>query len=278
MAVYAIGDVQGCYDELLHLLDHIRFDPASDTLWLTGDLVNRGPRSLEVLRFVRNLGDTAVTVLGNHDLHLLATASGTRPPRKKDSLDAILHAEDRGELLTWLRHRPLLHRDQASGWAMVHAGLPPQWNLAKAAACATELEAVLRGPKHRDFFAHMYGDGPAVWDDKLKGIKRLRFITNCLTRLRYCDRKGRLALEAKGPPGTQSPRYMPWYTVPQRASEGERIVFGHWSTLGYRSEQGVYSLDTGCIWGGQLTALRLDGETPQRYSIDCPQACKPGTP
>lgn len=278
MAVYAIGDVQGCYDELRHLLDHIHFDPAADTLWFTGDLVNRGPKSLEVLRFVRHLGDSAVTVLGNHDLHLLAVASGTRPPRKKDTFDALLHAHDRTELLAWLRQRPLLHHDPALDWAMLHAGLPPQWDLAKASACAAELEAVLRGPNYRDYLAHMYGDGPAVWEEKLKGAKRLRFITNCLTRMRYCDRKGRLALDAKGPPGTQSPRYMPWFEVPKRASEGLRIVCGHWSTLGYYSERGVYSLDTGCIWGGQLTALRIDGPAPERYGIDCPQGCKPGTP
>lgn len=278
MAIYAIGDVQGCYDELQHLLDHIHFEPAADTLWFTGDLVNRGPKSLEVLRFVRGLGDRAITVLGNHDLHLLAIASGTRPPRRKDSFEAILNADDRTELLIWLRNRPLLHWDQTLGWAMLHAGIPPQWDLDKAAACAGELETVLRSAQYRDFFTHMYGDGPAVWDEKLKGTKRLRFITNCLTRMRYCDRKGRLALDAKGPPGTQSPRTMPWFTVPQRASEGQRIVFGHWSTLGFHSERGAHSVDTGCIWGGQLTALRIDREVPERHSIDCVQGCKPGTP
>lgn len=278
MAIYAIGDVQGCYDELLHLLDQIHFEPGADTLWFTGDLVNRGPKSLEVLRFVRGLGDRAVTVLGNHDLHLLAIASGTRSPRRKDTFEPVLHADDRKELLIWLRNRPLLHRDQTLGWAMIHAGLPPQWDMDKAAACATELENVLRGAKYRDFFTHMYGDGPAVWDEKLKGAKRLRFITNCLTRLRYCDRKGRLALDAKGPPGTQSPQTMPWFAVPDRASEGQRIVFGHWSTLGFHSERGAHSLDTGCIWGGQLTALRIDSDDLERHSIDCAQGCKPGTP
>lgn len=278
MAIYAIGDVQGCFDELLHLLDHIRYDPGTDTLWFTGDLVNRGPKSLEVLRFVRGLGTNAVTVLGNHDLHLLAVACGTHPPRKKDSFEPLLHAQDREELLHWLRRLPVLHWDKPLGWAMIHAGLPPQWDMTQAAACARELESVLRGDHFRDYCAHMYGDGPAVWDENLTGTKRLRFITNCLTRMRYCDRNGRLTLDAKGPPGTQSPRTLPWFAVPGRASEGQRIVCGHWSTLGFHVERDTYSLDSGCVWGGQLTALRIDGDTPERHSIDCPQGCRPGTP
>ncbi|GAB4346548.1 MAG: symmetrical bis(5'-nucleosyl)-tetraphosphatase [Gammaproteobacteria bacterium] len=278
MAVYAVGDIQGCYDELRHLLDQIRFDPGKDRLWFTGDLVNRGHKSLEVLRFVRRLGKSAVAVLGNHDLHLLATASGTQPQRKKDTFHDILQANDRDELLTWLRHRPLLHRDERLNWTMVHAGLPPQWDIETAQRCAGELEAVLRGDEYRDFFSRMYGDGPARWVESLKGWKRLRFITNSLTRLRYCDAKGRLALDAKGRPGTQGKGFMPWFAVPGRKSRNERIVFGHWSTLGYYAEHRVHCLDTGCVWGGRLTALRLDGKSPERFSVDCPTACKPGAP
>ncbi len=277
MAVYAIGDVQGCFDELQKLLKRIDFNKKQDVLWLTGDLVNRGPKSLEVIRFVKQLGDKAIVVLGNHDLHLLATASGVHPKRKKDTFEDVLKAKDREELLTWLRHRPLFHRDSKLGWSMVHAGLPPQWSIKESAVRAEELETVLRNKGYRDFFTHMYGDGPAQWDESLKGWKRLRFITNAFTRLRFCDVKGRLALDAKGKPGTQAKGYMPWFAVPDRISKKERILFGHWSTLGYHNHENTYCLDTGCIWGTQLTALRLDCDPPQRTSIDCPQKCKPGT-
>ncbi len=276
MAVYAIGDVQGCYDELRALLDALGFDPERDRLWLTGDLVNRGSQSLEVLRFVRGLGERAQVVLGNHDLHLLAIAAGVRPPRRKDHLEPVLQAPDREELLDWLRARPLLHSDATLGWALVHAGLPPQWDLAEACARAAELEAVLRGEEHDAFFRNMYGDGPALWSAKLSGWKRLRYITNCFTRLRFCDAKGRLALGAKGPPGSQSQKYLPWFAVPGRASAGERIVFGHWSTLGFHASGGAHCVDTGCIWGGELTALRLGREPPERFSVSCAMHCRPG--
>lgn len=262
MPVYAVGDLQGCLEPLRRLLDQVAFDPHRDRLWLVGDLVNRGPASLDVLRFVRALGESAVTVLGNHDLNLLAVAAGSRALRRKDTLKQVLDAPDRDELLDWLRHRPVLHTDAELGFTMVHAGLPPQWSVADAAKRAAELEAVLRGSRYKDFLANMYGDEPVRWKGKLKGWSRLRFITNCLTRLRYCDSEGRLSMTDKGPPGSQSKGMMPWFQVPDRRSRGERIVFGHWATLQTQKPlwplHYVYHLDSGCVWGGCLTALRLD--------------------
>jgi len=274
MTTYAIGDVQGCYDELQRLLNAIGFDQNRDRLWFTGDLVNRGPRSLDTLRFVRSLGDRAITVLGNHDLHLLAVAHGDARLRRKDTLDEILDAPDRDELLDWLRNRPLLHHDSDLGYTVIHAGLPPQWTLADAQQRAQELEAALRGAQHTEFFQRMYGDEPLHWSDGLCGWDRLRFITNCFTRLRYCDPAGRLALAHKGPPGTQPPDLHPWFRIPGRASAGLNIIFGHWSTLGPCADPGIYALDTGCLWGGTLTALALDG-TDARTSVPCPGALEP---
>src|SRR5690242_15818961 len=198
MAIFAIGDVQGCYDDLMRLLERIHFDESEDQLWFAGDLVNRGPDSVGVLRFVKGLGDSAVSVLGNHDLHLLAVAAGTAPKRKNDTLDGLLASPQRDDYLDWLRHRPLLHHDPALGYTLVHAGLPPQWDLHQAMACAHELEAALRGPDHVEFFRAMYGDEPRRWDPALKGIERLRFIVNCFTRLRYCGKAGDLDLKSKG--------------------------------------------------------------------------------
>ncbi len=275
MAVYAIGDVQGCFDDLQHLLEKIGFNPQRDRLWFVGDLVNRGPQSLEVLRFVKSLGEGAITVLGNHDLHLLAVAADIRRPHRKDTLGPVLEAPDREELLTWLRHRPLLHHDDVLGYTMVHAGLPPQWDLAMARACAREVEAALRSTDAWDFFAHMYGDAPSKWHNGLFGWERLRFIVNCLTRLRYCRPDGELVLEEKGAPGPQQGDCLPWFDVPGRASATMRIVFGHWSTLGRYSRDGIYALDSGCLWGGALTAMRLDGK-PRWYAVDCAGACRPG--
>ena len=260
MAVYAIGDIQGCYDELMSLLELIRFDPAKDQLWFTGDLVNRGPASLQVLRVVRELGDSTVTVLGNHDLHLLAVAAGSAPFHKSDTLDEILAAPDREELLTWLRQQPLMHHDAALNYTLVHAGLPPQWDLATAQSKAKEVEVVLRGDDYEEFFRHMYGNQPDVWRDDLVGWDRLRFITNSFTRLRYCDTLGRFDFKSKGEPGTQPEGYMPWFEVPGRRSKDLRIVFGHWSTLGLQRGKNIVSLDTGCLWGEQLTAMRLSGD------------------
>lgn len=276
MAVYAIGDVQGCHDELRRLLDALSFDPGRDRLWLVGDLVNRGPRSVETLRLVKSLGPAAVTVLGNHDLHAVAVASGAEPRKSKDTLDALLDAPDATELMDWLRTRPLLHHDPALGWAMVHAGLPPEWDLAEAAARAAEVETVLAGEGAGEFLRNMYGDRPERWAPDLAGHDRLRFITNCFTRIRYCRPDGSLDLDSKGPPGAQPPGHLPWFRVPGRRSAGERLVFGHWSTLGAIAEAGVRSLDTGCVWGGRLTALRLDDPDADLTSVDCPGALRPG--
>lgn len=279
MAIYAIGDVQGCYDPMRRLLDRIGFDPGKDRLWFVGDLVNRGPDSLKVLRFVKSLGDRAVVVLGNHDLHLLARGEGQTRNARKDNLDDILTAPDRDEVLTWLRHRPLMHHDADRRFAMVHAGLPPQWDLPLALACARELEAVLRGSDYRGFLAAMYGDEPSIWSADLAGMDRLRFITNCLTRMRYCDPSGRLDLSAKGHPGTQPAGTLPWFRIPWRGARAERIVFGHWSTLKWLAEDNVWSLDTGCLWGGHLTAIRIRRKKViQRYEVECPTYRTPKTP
>ena len=260
MAVYAIGDIQGCYDEFRRLLDQLDFSPGADRLWLTGDLVNRGPGSLATLRFVRELGEHAITVLGNHDLHLLAVAAG-REPRAGDTLAPILAAPDRDELLAWLAGRPLLHEDPLLRFSMVHAGLPPQWDMARARIEARAVEgALVEAPAA--FLSAMYGDEPDRWLPGLRGVDRLRFAVNCFTRLRYCTNDGRLLLKLKGPPESAPAGAVPWYAATQRLTRGERIVFGHWSALGYRVAIDTYSLDTGCVWGGSLTAIRLDGPRP----------------
>jgi bis(5'-nucleosyl)-tetraphosphatase (symmetrical) len=260
MAVYAIGDVQGCLAPLEALLAGIGFDSHRDELWFTGDLVNRGPRSLEVLRYVRALGARAVTVLGNHDLHLLARAAGRSRAKARDTLDALLAAPDRDELLAWLRTRPLLHHDAALGYTLVHAGLLPQWDLAGAQRLAREAEAVIAGTHSGLFYDHMYGDLPDHWRDDLAHPERLRVIINAFTRLRYCDLEGNMDLREKGAPGSQPPDLVPWYEVPHRGSRNLRVVFGHWSTLGLRLRNDLVALDTGCVWGGELTAVRLGPE------------------
>jgi len=272
MATYAVGDIQGCHDELQRLLDHIQFDPAVDKLWLVGDLVNRGPDSLKVLRFIKSLGDTAISVLGNHDLHTLAVANGHLKYHRNDNIDDVLNADDREELTNWLRHLPLLHHDAELNFTMIHAGLPPQWDLSTAQACASEVERVLQSDQYVDFLNHMYGNEPNQWNDNLKNWDRLRFITNCFSRLRYCDADGHLALEEKGTPGTQAAGLMPWFEAPNRKSTKMRIVFGHWSTLGPIKSHYIYPIDTGCLWGQHLTALRL--EDRQSFNIDCPQIKK----
>ncbi len=262
MATYAIGDLQGCYREFEALLEAIAFDRAVDRLWLVGDLVNRGPQSAAVLRSVIALGDRAVTVLGNHDLHLLACAYvPSVKPRRRDTLEEILTAPDRDIMLDWLRHQPLLHHDAALGYTLVHAGLPPPWDLATAQSCAAEVESALRGENFADFLAHMYGDKPARWDMQLSGHARLRLITNCLTRIRYCSADGGIDLTDKGEAAAAN-GLTPWFAMPSRASADLRIVFGHWSTLRLPRAQwqglGVYPLDTGAVWGGDLTAMRLE--------------------
>lgn len=272
MSIYAIGDIQGCFDELLRLLDAIAFNENTDQLWFAGDLVNRGPKSLETLRFVKGLGDAAVTVLGNHDLHLLAAACSPRPPGKHDTLAQVLDAPDRDELLDWLRHRPLFHYNDE--FCLLHAGLPPQWDFNKTRKMAVFAEKALRGPDYQRLLTHMYGNKPDIWSPTLTGLAKLRFIINCFTRMRYCDAYGRLDFIHSGPVGSQPEKLMPWFQVPNRKNAGMRIIFGHWSTLGYYEGQNCYAIDTGCLWGGQLTALKL-GEPVQRFSIDCPGAKKP---
>ena len=271
MATYAIGDIQGCYTHLRALLDRLEFDPARDVLWTVGDLVNRGPHSLEVLRFFYDLGERTHVVLGNHDMHLLAVYFGDRRHLKgKDTFDRVLHAPDCDRLLEWLRHRPLLHHDTALGYTMIHAGLPPQWSLQEARTYAAEAEAMLQSSSgSKEFLAHhMYGDKPKHWSEKFEGWERQRFIINCLTRLRYCTLDGKVALKKKYGPGAYEDSDLPWFKHPRRASRDARIVFGHWSTLGLHIGDGVYSLDTGCLWGGHLTALRL--EDAEIIQLDCP--------
>jgi bis(5'-nucleosyl)-tetraphosphatase (symmetrical) len=263
MAVWAVGDVQGCLAELETLLERLGFEPGRDRLWFVGDLVSRGPQSLEVLRLVERLGDSAVTVLGNHDLHLLALAHGAAPLRPADaSLRPLLEAPDRRRLLDWLQSRPVLHHDAALGVTMVHAGLPPQWDVPLARRAAAELEAALRGEHSGRLFATMYGNKPDRWQDDLEGDERLRYITNALTRLRVCDPGGRLLLKFKGPLEEMPDGALPWFRAPGRRWAGARIVCGHWSALGYFDEGGVLGLDTGCVWGGTLTAQRLDAAGP----------------
>lgn len=259
-STYAIGDVQGCFDDLLRLLDALDFEPALDHLWFTGDLVNRGPNSLELLRFVRGLGGAAISVLGNHDLFLLAAAAGAVEIRKRDTILEILDAPDCEELLFWLRHQPLLHHDPRLGFTMVHAGLPPQWDLAQAQTCAAELEVMLQSFAYEDFFKHLNFSEPLCWQEDLTGWERLRFIANCFTQLRYCDREGRLDFMGERRQVSGKRRSLPWFLVPGRASAGLSILFGHWAALAVKGQKKlrVYPLDTGCANGGRFTAFRLE--------------------
>jgi bis(5'-nucleosyl)-tetraphosphatase (symmetrical) len=273
MALYAIGDVQGCNHELGALLETLQFSADRDRLWFVGDLVNRGPDSLGVLRRIRALGDAAAVILGNHDLHLLAVACGSARIRSDDTLGQFLAAPDRGALLEWLMERPLIHEDRALNLCMVHAGLAPQWDLELARQCAREFDGALRlDPKA--LFDRLYGDQPDLWDDALAGDARLRFIVNCFTRLRYVDAGGRLALRVKGSPKkSQTKSLIPWFEAEHARWRGPRIVFGHWSTLGFFNQDGITGLDTGCVWGGALTALRLD--VPDAVPVQV--ACAPST-
>jgi len=269
MAVYAIGDIQGCYDPFRHLLDDINFDPSSDTLWLTGDLVNRGPKSLKTLRYVKSLGDSVVTVLGNHDLHLLALADGNqRFSRKFETLQKVLDAPDRDELLRWLRHRPLAHYDKKLNSLLVHAGTHPLWTAKKTLAHAAEVETVLQSSRHEDLLTKMYGNTPAQWSGNLKGYKRLRFIINCLTRMRMLTAKLRLNFSHSGSPWRARKNLVPWFDVEDVAWSGTRVIFGHWSALGLIVLPDLVSLDTGCVWGRQLTAVRLDKRRPRIYQVE----------
>ena len=275
MAVYAIGDIQGCVVALEEMLETLRFEPHRDQLWLTGDLVNRGRHSLETLRLVKQLGTSAVTVLGNHDLHLLAVANRIRDARPDDTLGAILRAPDRDELLDWLRHQPLMHWDKKPGGKsggkalMVHAGIYPGWRKKQAAGYAAEVEALLRGDDYRRFLKRMYGRSPSRWNPQMGRWQRARFITNAFTRIRYCNRRAGLDFAHKGPPGSQPKRWMPWFEHPQMKCKKWRIVFGHWSALGFVRRGNLIGLDSGCVWGGALTAFRLDDEDGEYRQLPC---------
>lgn len=271
MPTYAIGDLQGCRTSLLHLLDELKFDPTTDRLWFVGDLVNRGPDSLAVLRFVQSLGDAAISVLGNHDLHLLALAEGFGRVHKGDTLDEILNAPDRDELLYWLRQQKFAWRE--GEFLMVHAGVLPGWTLDDTMQRAAEAEAMLQSAHYREFFAQMYGNAPIAWDADLYGIERQRVIVNAFTRLRYCSAAGEMEFHHKGAPGTQPAGLLPWFEIPGRKSIGATIVIGHWSTLGLINRRDLIALDTGCLWGGRLTAVRL--EDRQVFAVPCPTQRSP---
>jgi bis(5'-nucleosyl)-tetraphosphatase (symmetrical) len=262
---YAIGDLQGCVEELRALLARLKFSADRDRLWFVGDIVNRGPDSLATLRLVRALGDNAVVVLGNHDLHLLAVAHGAQRRRRSDTLDAVLAAPDCDALLEWLQLRPLAHLEGSD--LMVHAGVVPQWTAAGTVALAAEVAGALRRAP-RKLFEHMYGDEPERWDERLAGAERLRFIINVLTRLRLCTADGRVDISIKGPPPPPPSLLRPWFEHPQRASRDVRVIFGHWSALGLVERPGVLGLDSGCVWGGSLTAANLDSDRPL-VSVPC---------
>lgn len=268
MAVYAIGDLQGCLDELQQLLQAIHFDPDNDQLWFVGDLVNRGPQSLQTIQFVRSLGTSVRCVLGNHDIHLLACHAGIEHFKPKSSLNQILQHEQVDEIINWLRFQPLLHFDAQLNWLMVHAGLLPQWDLNTAQQCASEVEAQLQSPDYVDFLKHAYGDTPNQWSPALQGQDRRRVILNAFTRLRLCDHQGKMDFKYKGPLNGQEQPLRAWFDVP-RKSENLNIVFGHWSAVGLKQTNNLLGLDTGCLWGGQLTAARLDQQSVTLYQIDC---------
>lgn len=273
--IYLIGDVQGCCSALQRLLDTLDFSPSRDQLVVLGDLVNRGPDSLGTLRLLRGLGSAATCLLGNHDLHLLAVAHGIRPAHRSDTLDSLLQAPDRAAWIDWLRHRRMaLH---AHGWLMVHAGVPPPWTLDTTLQLAAEVEQQLQGPDLPAFLAVMYGNQPDRWDPALQGPDRLRFAINALTRTRYVHADGRLDFAVKEGTDHAPPGLTPWFEHPQRQTQGVPVAFGHWSTLGLIQRPDLLALDTGCIWGGQLSAARVSatGDT-EIIQVDCEQAQRPG--
>lgn len=266
MTTYVIGDLQGCLSPLKRLLDKLSFDPAKDTLWFVGDLVNRGPESLATLRYVRSLGDSAITVLGNHDLHLLAVVHGIRHNSGKDTLQDILNAPDRDELCQWLSRRPILHTDKQLGYTLVHAGIHPQWSLKLAHKLADELTFTFRY-ELADFLGYMYGNSPAGWSKELSGQKRRRFAVNVFTRMRYCHANGDLSFDFNGAPANAPAHLYPWYAVPNRKTLKHRVVFGHWSSHPAMSHDEVIPTDRGCVWGGCLTAFAID--TGESHSVRC---------
>ena len=269
MATYAIGDVQGYFKSLQALLKIIDFQPMSDQLWFCGDLVNRGPGSLETLRFIKSLqnqtqfsANKTIVTLGNHDLHLLAVFFGAAKARTKDTLKPILQAPDRDDLLNWLLQQPLFHQDASLGFCMVHAGIPPQWSITDCQNFAKEIEAQLQSSKVKAFFQHMYGNEPSGWDNGLSGWERLRLITNYLTRMRFCTPAGKLDFENKGRLEDRPEGYIAWFESPERNQDELKILFGHWAALqGVCEQPNIFALDTGCVWGNQLSALRLDDKT-----------------
>ena len=268
MAIYAIGDVQGCCAELERLLISLRLDTDRDELWFVGDLVNRGPRSLDTLRLVRSLGSRATVVLGNHDIHLIALAFGNRSRAKVRELADVLEAPDGPELVDWLRHRPLAHYRPELNTLMVHAGVPPQWDPLLTIKLAREVEQALRGRHCAEYIRDLYGEQPDRWSTSLTGQDRLRFITNCLTRMRYCTPDGTLDLNENGAPGSQPPSLLPWFEVGGRQTAMVRVVFGHWAALGLMQRDNLLGIDSGCVWGRKLTAVRLDGPA-KIFSVPC---------
>ncbi|MDL2284734.1 symmetrical bis(5'-nucleosyl)-tetraphosphatase [Oxalobacter sp. OttesenSCG-928-P03] len=269
MNTYAIGDVQGCFEPLKALMSRIEDETPHARYLLAGDLVNRGPQSLETLRFVRDLKERAISVLGNHDLHLLAVAAGARKKQSLGSLQAVLDAPDADELIHWLRHRPMVHVEK--GHLLVHAGVLPQWTLEQVLSLGKEVESVLQGPGWISFMQEMYGDEPLSWRDDLAGADRLRCIVNGLTRLRFCSEAGEMEFETKEGLSEAPPGFVPWFEVEWRKTRHETIIFGHWSTLGLLLRPNLIALDTGCVWGRQLTAMRLEDRA--LFQVDCPVFC-----
>lgn len=272
MSTYVVGDIQGCLDPLLCLLEEVEFNPQKDVLWSAGDIVNRGPKCLETLRFLYTMRKSLVMVLGNHDLHLLALAAGIRAPSRSDTLDKILRAPDRNKLLNWLVKHPLIHHEHDH--TLVHAGIPPQWSLDDALRYGDEVHQVLNSPQRIDFFTHMYGNEPPVWSEKLRGMERLRAITNYLTRMRFCDEDGVLDFDSKGPtPNKDRPpqgpqKVAPWFSYEKRKTAEDRIIFGHWASIeGRTNSLNAIGLDTGCVWGRSMSLYNL--ETGQLRSCDC---------
>lgn len=284
MAMYLIGDVQGCDSALQQLLDTLAFSPSRDTVYVLGDLVNRGPDSAAVLRRLMGYGNAARCLLGNHDLHLLAVAHGVRQPKRKDTLDGILHAPDRQALLHWLRQQRMAMQETLGGQTllMVHAGVLPAWTATKTIALAQEVEAVLRSDQAVDFFHAMYGNVPTQWSEALTGADRLRVVVNALTRLRFCTADGAMEFAHTGNAPSAPPGYLPWFDVPGRKTADTTIAFGHWSTLGWLGRSDAFALDSGCVWGGSLSALRVQAQgagEPWRtelIQVPCEQAQKPG--
>lgn len=271
MAIYAIGDLQGCYDSLQRLLDKLDFSPENDQIWFVGDLVNRGKKSLKTLRFVKSLGDSAITVLGNHDISLIAMHYGVIPP--SSSLRKLLGSPYREELVEWLRYQPLLHIDEQLGFAMAHAGISPQWTLEEAKKYAKEVEAPLQGANAAEWLGKIYGNKPRVWSEDLVSYQRHRYIVNAFTRMRYCNAKtGAFNFKFTSPPrmkNMKTSKLVPWFLVKDRKEIPLQIVFGHWSSLGYYQDENVLALDTGCVWGGQMTAARLDVSPLMMISEPC---------